>query len=187
MTVYDLIKTRRSIRKFKQDKVPINLLNQCVDSARLAPTGANLQPLEFVIVNENLEEFFESIFWAGYLKDWNPKKENMPQSYIVVLSNSEIKNESKMEAGLAAQNIMLTALEKDIASCLIGAFKKEQILNLLNIPKIYSIEVIVALGHPNQESTIEPLNENVKYWMDDNENFHVPKKNVDEILHLNKF
>ena len=52
MSSYELILTRRSIRQFKPDPVSRDILEKLVNSARLAPSGANLQPLEFVVVDD---------------------------------------------------------------------------------------------------------------------------------------
>lgn len=187
MKVYDLIKQRRSIRKFTQEKVPLEPLKQCVDSARLSPTGANLQPLEFIIVTENLEDFFASTFWAGALKDWNPKKENMPRAYIVILSNTEIKKDCKTDVGIAAQSIVLTALEEGVSSCMLGALNKDELKKLLSIPDTFDLELAIALGYPAQESKTAPFKDDAKYWMDDKETFYVPKRSLDDIMHLNTF
>ena len=52
MSVYELILSRRSIRQFRQDSIERETLQKLVDAARLAPSGANRQPLEFIVVDE---------------------------------------------------------------------------------------------------------------------------------------
>ena len=53
MDVYNVILKRRSIRRFKQDKIPIDILEKLVNSARVSASAANLQPLEYIIITNN--------------------------------------------------------------------------------------------------------------------------------------
>ena len=76
MNVYESILSRRSIRRFKQKEISLDILKKIVNSARLAPSAANLQPLEYlVITDKNLcSKIFETIGWAGYIKPkWTPE------------------------------------------------------------------------------------------------------------------
>ena len=90
--IYDIILSRRSIRRFKQKSISLNLLKKMVNAGRLAPSGANLQPVEFFIVKDKdlCSELFKTIGWAGYIKPkWTPNKDERPTAYIVVLVNDE--------------------------------------------------------------------------------------------------
>ena len=95
MDVYKAILLRRSIRRFQQKQIPIKLLKKFVNAARLAPSAANLQPLEYFIVNDkNLcSEIFGTISWAGYIKPkWAPSPQERPVAYIIMLiKNAENK------------------------------------------------------------------------------------------------
>ena len=55
MTFYETIIKRRSIRRFKDMPVPYKILKNCVDAVRLAPSAANLQPLEYIVVDEEMK------------------------------------------------------------------------------------------------------------------------------------
>ena len=70
MDVETAIMKRRAIRRFNQKPVPIDVLKKLVDAARLAPSGANLQPLQYIVVNDSdlLAKIFSTLSWAGYLK-----------------------------------------------------------------------------------------------------------------------
>lgn len=95
MDIYELIKKRRTIRRFKQKEIPLELLEKFVDMARIAPSGANIQPLEYIIVNDKkiVDEIFPLTGWAGYLgKDGVPPEEKRPVAYIVVLINNDLKS-----------------------------------------------------------------------------------------------
>lgn len=69
MNVYEAILDRRTIRKFKQEEIDISILEKLVNAARLAPSSANIQPLEYFIVTISglREEIFPYLRWDGYI------------------------------------------------------------------------------------------------------------------------
>jgi len=187
--VYNLIISRRSIRRYKQKKVKTDLLKKLVNSARLAPSAANLQPLEYIIINdkEKLKEIFKTISWAGYLKDWNPSIEESPTAYILILSKQTKNDWYIRDSSLAAENIILTAENEGLGSCIILKFEKEKIRKYLKIPKERIIDSIIALGYKSEKPIVEDIDDSVKYWRDKNGIVHVPKRKLEDILHINKF
>ena len=93
MSLYDLMITRRTIRQFKSDVLSREVLEKMVNAARLAPSAANRQPLEYVIVDSQTvcREIFPCLKWAGYVRPrGNPKPGQEPVAYIVALVNTEI-------------------------------------------------------------------------------------------------
>ena len=69
MDVYQAIQNRRTVRRYEQTPLSIEQLRGYVDAARLAPSGANLQPLKYVIVHsaEMVRQIFEHVRWAAYI------------------------------------------------------------------------------------------------------------------------
>ena len=187
MKVYDLILKRRTIRSFLQKNIAISDIIEMVNAARLAPSSANLQPLEYIIITKNLEGIFKSTNWAGYLKDGAPKNGERPVAYILIITNMKINKESKYDVGLAAENIVLTALEKGIGSCIIGSLNREEIMGTLGIKENYNIELAVALGYPKQKSIVSEFKDSVKYWLDKDDRLHVPKRKIKSVIHEEKF
>lgn len=184
---YDLIIERRSIRKFHQRKIPRIHLYDCINAARLAPSSGNLQPLEYIIVTENLEKVFTCLKWAAYLEDGVPEEGERPTAYIIVLSNTKINNNARYDVGLAVENILLTALERGIASCIIGNINRIELRPNLSIPDDYAIELVIALGYPKQISKEIEFKNTVKYYIDCEDILNVPKKKLNTILHEEKF
>lgn len=187
MSTYKLILKRRTIRKFVQKKIEKSDLLECVNAARLAPSAANKQPLEYVLVTAALDTVFECTKWAGYLKDGAPKKDERPAAYVIVISNTEISTSTGYDAGLAAENLVLTALEKGIASCIIRSVDKERLGIALAIPKKYEVEMVIALGYPKQKAMEEEFKGDIKYWLDEKGVLHVPKRDMKDILHEEAF
>ncbi len=187
MNTYRLIIKRRTVRRFKQKKITRLILLDCLNAARLAPSAANLQPLEYILVTKNLCEIFNCTRWAGYLKEGAPKQNERPVAYIVIISNPEINKDPKYDVGLAAENIILTAFEKKIGSCLIGSVDRKKLAKILNIPKNYFIELVIALGYSKQKSVEEESKDETKYWLDKKGILHVPKRKLKDIVHEEKF
>ena len=191
MAVYDLILSRRSIRQFKAKPIPKKILKKLVNAARLAPSAANLQPLEFIVVNdENLNKaIFSCLRWAAYISpQGNPLPGQEPTAYIVVLVNTRIRDKGfERDAGAALENMILTAWEEGIGSCWIISIDRSRIHQILNIPEEYKVDSILALGYPAEKPVIEEMKDSVKYWKDKNGQLHVPKRNLEDIFHFNKF
>lgn len=184
----ELVKKSRSYRRFYAEKpVTAEQLVSLIELARLSPSGANRQPLKYILVNtkKNNDFIFEQIAWAGYLKDWEgPVAEERPAAYIVMLRDTLINKVQTMDEGIAAQTIFLGASEQGLGGCFIGSFKKEEIKKGLDIDEKYEIAIIIALGYPKEEVVIEEISgdEDVKYWRDSNQLHHVPKRKLEDIL-----
>ncbi len=184
----DLVKKCRSYRRFYGDKeITAEQLRELVDLGRLSPSGANRQPLKYIIINsrEMNEKIYANIAWAGYLKDWDgPVREERPAGYIIMLRDNSINKTLTMDEGIAAQSIFLGAAEMGLGGCYIGSFKKEQIKKLLQISDNFDIALVIALGYPKEEVVLEDIREDgdVKYWRDENQVHHVPKRTLAQVI-----
>ncbi len=187
MDVAEAIYKRRSVRKFEDRGVNREDLEQLINYARLAPSGMNKQPLEFIAVDDlDLErKLFGHTSWAGAI-DWSPSADERPRAYIAILINPEVDPVTeKHDAGLAVANICLGAVERGLGTCILGALEREPIKELLNIPDHLELDLLIGLGYPDQEIEVEGESEAIDYWWDDDGVFHVPKKPVKDIMHLN--
>lgn len=186
MSTYDLIRNRRTIRKFQQRKLERVQLERMIDAARLAPSANNMQPLKYIIVNdeEKVKPFFKYVNWAGYIAPaGNPKTGEEPVAYIVILLDTQVRESGyELDVGAAVQNILITALEEGIGSCWMGAINREGIQKLLDIPDRYKINTVVSLGYPSESPVAEDENGSTKYYKDDSGVLHVPKRKLSDII-----
>ena len=191
MNLYEAIVARRSIRRFKNIPVSYEALERCVNAARLAPSGANLQLWEYIIVDEErlLDEVFGALKWASYISPrGDPPLGERPKAYIVVLVNRNIKAEGfEYDIGAAIENMMLAALENNLGACCIGSIDTDKLRELLKVPSYYEIASVVAFGYPNEMPVTEEFKGSVKYWKDESGTLHVPKRRIRDILHRNTF
>jgi nitroreductase len=191
MSLYDLIISRRSIRQFQQKSLSRDILLDIVNAGRLAPSAANRQPLEFVVVDDknNRSDIFPCLKWAGYIApEGNPKPGQEPQAYVVVLVNRSIReNTFQWDSGAAIENMMLAAWEKGIGSCWIVSVDKDRVKALLDVPDGYLIDSVIALGYPAEAPVIEDLEDSIEYWKDEKGCLHVPKRKLADVIHFNTF
>jgi len=86
--------------------------------------------------------------------------------------------------GIAVQSILLGAVEKGLGGCIIANINKKRLAEELNLDEKYEITLVLALGYPKEKIVIETINESgdVRYWRDENETHHVPKRTLDELI-----
>jgi nitroreductase len=187
----DLIRTRRSIRQFERRPVERSILLRFVKAARLAPTAANLQPLEFVVVDEEPTRgsLFPHLKWAAYIAPaGNPSPGHEPAAYIVVLVNPAVREKMfEYDVGAAQMSMILSAWEVGVASCWVVSVDKAAVGELLKIPAPYRVDSILALGYPAEKSVVEDYRGSPRYWKDEDGLFHVPKRPLEDITHFNAF
>lgn len=190
MKVYDAIIARRSIRRFHQKPVNLTILKKCVNAARLAPSAANLQPLEYCIVTDKelCTHLFEALSWAAYIQPkWAPKEEERPTAYIVVLVKDTKNPYYERDVGFATENIVLAVEGEGLGTCILCNIERGKIQNLCNIPLTLAVDSVIALGYKAEKSVVEDMNDSVKYWRDEHDVLHVPKRKLNDIIHINKF
>ena len=190
MDFIELIKKRRTVRRYLPKKIDTDTLKDLVDCARLAPSGRNRQPMTFHIVQseELLEPVFNTLSWAGFIApEGDPKEGEKPVAYIVVLVRKEFMDDlASYDAGAAIQNIILGAWSLGIGSCWLRAVNRKELAKVLNIPDEYSISSVVSLGYPAETPIVEDSMETTRYYKDENGVLHVPKRPLKSILFIDK-
>jgi len=193
MNIFDIIKTRRTIRKFDNEK-KINKSNllKMVQLWVLYPSRMNKQPLEFIIIDDKelCKKIFSKILW------WIKNKTNKvfadpvyaPNAYIAILHNKTILEKwFEYDIWWSAENIMIFANSLWIWSVWLHSILKIEISNLLNIPKdTYNLDSLIWLGYPHQTSeTVKLDGDKTSYYIDDEHNLYVPKRDFNSIAHNN--
>jgi len=186
MDTLTALKTRRSIRRFTQEPIDGEKLAKIMECARFYPTAANLQPLKFALLTEEkAKNALQHLRWAGYLPGYRMEETDLPTALILILGDKSIVKDHQFSAGAAANQIMLAAHSLNVATCCLGMSDKTRgiVLNMLDLdPERFDAICFVALGNSIQTSAAVDMEESCKYWLDENENFLVPKRTVDEIF-----
>lgn len=185
--IKELIQINRSYRRFDNSKkLDMGFLEDLIYSARMSQSAANLQPLRYITVTdeEKAEQVFSTLGWAGYLKEWDgPDPDEHPVAYIVVLSTKD-SSYAQVDAGLAMQNMCLTAIAAGVGSCILGNIKKERLAQILEIEDDLTILYVIALGYPVENVQVISIREapDHKYFRDEKGNHYVPKRCIDDLL-----
>jgi len=180
----DIFKERRSIRKFTQEKISPELLDYIADCGRLAPSGANLQPVKLCIITEKVKEIFPHTKWAGYLPDWSPSEDEAPTAYIAIIGDSDIKpnGDFELDAGIVGTAMTYAAESKDISSCWLGSIDRPEISKILSLKENEKLLYLIGFGYKDQESTMTDNSQTVKYTMDEKGKITVPKRSFKDIV-----
>ena len=148
----ELLKLRRTYRRFKQEPISDEIIDEMLTAAHYASSAANLQPLSYVVVKsqEKVKEVFEHTKWAGYLlkEEGQPKAGEEPVLFIGIIENENINRGQycDTDAGLAISNMTLAAWNHGVGSCIIGACDKAELSNMFGLKEEQKLHTVVAFG-----------------------------------------
>ena len=135
-----------------------------------------------------MDGLFTTLKWAGYIApQGDPPEGKRPVAYVIVLINREKGGSAERDAAAAIENILLTALEEGIGSCWLGSIDRKRLRQVLKVPEFCQIDSVIALGYPSEKSVEERFEGSIKYWRDKEGIFHVPKRDLTDILHHNTY
>ena len=184
----DLVLANRSYRRFfETEQIDRKTLLELIDLARLSPSGANKQALRYYIScgREQNERVFASLAWAAYFRDWvGPEVGERPTGYVVIVQDQANKMVSGIDYGIAAQTILLGAVERGLGGCMVGNINKPKLEDALEIPENFEILLVIALGKPKETVVIDEVDAgaDIKYWRDAEQVHHVPKRKLKDIV-----
>jgi nitroreductase len=187
MNLKELVLKTRSYRRFDEScRINYKTLENLVDLARLSASGANRQPLRYLVFNstEDCARVYPSLVWAAYLKDWDgPAEGERPSGYIIILGDKSVAEGFGVDHGIAAQSIMLGATEAGLGGCMIASIRRDKLRAEFLIPDNFDILLVLALGKPVENVIIDKLKDgDVRYWRDQEMNHHVPKRDIKDLI-----
>lgn len=167
MSILEVLKKRRSIRKYQTKPIEKDMLLQLLEAARLGPSAANMQPCHFIVVTA--KEMREKLK-ASYKNDWFV---NAPVIIVGCAKPKEAWRRRdreeywKVDAAIAMQNLILAAAEAGLGTCWIAAFDEKAAKKALDIPKDVRVVAMTPLGYPDEEKGLitdrKPLENIVHY------------------------
>jgi len=157
MALLDLVKQRKSVRRFLEKPVEREKVMMCLEAARAAPSACNSQPWRFIVVDEPelRKRLCEKAFGGIYFINAFCKKAPV----IVVIVSEKGKFLARIggmfrgtryyliDIGIAGEHFVLQAEELGLGTCWLGWFKESAVKQALNIPKEKRIDVLIALGY----------------------------------------
>lgn len=185
----DLVLKTRSYRRFyENESVSINDLRDLIDLARNTASSVNSQALRYKLVNdkEDNAKVFETLAWAGLLKDWKcPEEGERPAAYIIVMYDLSVGMVKNRDEGIAVQTILLGATEKGLGGCMFGSVNRKKLAESFDIDtEKYEIGLVLALGKPKETVKLVEIPESgsTAYYRDENGVHYVPKHSLDDII-----
>jgi nitroreductase len=171
----DILKQRRSIRKWENTKITKEEFEKLIDAARWAPSSCNRQPWHFLIIeNKDKIKFLSRIKNQAFIK-------NAPFCILVLIDLDAYDETTRnyfalLDAGMATQNILLMAENMDLGACFVNLApiddfesQKKQIKNKFDISSNLEPICIIPIGKKT-------------------ENFNSPgRKNISDIIHFENF
>lgn len=169
MQINQCIKTRRSIRKFKQTPVPKEILEQLVQAAAYAPSWKNTQTVRYNAVynREKIQQIANEAV-CGF--QWNQRTITKSPVLIVVttvdkrsgyerdgsFSTSKGTHWQSFDAGLSVQNFCLAAHENGLGTVILGIFDENKVKDILSVSSGESVSALISLGYPDEQPNMPP-------------------------------
>ncbi len=143
MEVTSAIKARRSIRKFKRKEIPSELLDHVLEMARIAPSGANRQPWEVVVITDRqrLKDIVPICKDQAFVGDCS--------AFLIGIDDPQQKW-AKVDLTIALDHITLVAVEEGLGTCWLGAFDQARMAEFIGLPADRAVTVCMALGYPDE-------------------------------------
>ncbi|HHF52696.1 MAG TPA: nitroreductase [Candidatus Aminicenantes bacterium] len=153
MSVMDIMKSRRSVRRYKDKPIPEDILNKVLEAARIAPSGKNFQPWKFIIVRDR--EKREELAVASRNQAF------VAQAPVVIAAcgfpgksyqhQGNYMKSWPIDVSIAMDHLMLMAWEEGLGTCWIGAFREDEVKRILSIPDDVRVLALTPLGYPDEE------------------------------------
>jgi nitroreductase len=168
MEVLEVIKTRRSIRKYQTTQVNDEVVEQVMEAAQWAPSWKNSQCWRFIVVRDyKMKAELASTLIS------NPSTEAVLSAPVVIVACAELGksgyHEEKpatdkgdwymFDVALAMQNLVLMAHSLGLGTVHLGLFDAISAANILSVPSGYCVVEMTPLGYPDQEPQVRPRKE----------------------------
>ena len=166
MEVYQCIRTRRTVREFRPDPVPEEVVLRILQAGRWAPSSSNTQPWHFIVISDR-----DTIATLGNIATQGSFLGQAPMAIAIVMEDAP---RPQLDAGRALQQMELMAWSEGLGTCFVGvriAEQQQEIKELLGIPQELELITILPFGYPVEGDRPKGT----------------PRKSMDEIAHRERF
>ena len=166
MDVYQCIRSRRTVRDYKPDPIPEELLHRILQAARWAPSSSNTQKWSFIVIQDR-----ETLAALGKIATQGPFIAQAPLAIAVVMDDAP---RPQLDAGRALQQMELMAWSEGVGMCFVGVREADQqkaVKELLKIPEGMELITLLPFGYRAESS----------------QGAGTPRRAMDEIIHWESF
>ena len=156
MDLLDILKKRKSIRKYTDEQIPQETIDKIIEAGKLAPSGRNKKPVKLILVKDK-----ETLEYLSNTRSHGSQLLAGANAAIVVIGDSELSDTWIEDCSIAMIIMQLRATELGVGNCWVqvrgrtldetGEVTADLIKSKLNIEEKYSVECMLALGMPAEE------------------------------------
>lgn len=161
MTFLELVKSRRSVRRYSSEPVPRAVMERCLEAARLAPSACNSQPWSFVVVDDPAAVAAIARRVFGGIYSMNSFVRDAPALVAVVTGRStpaarlggffKGTRYNLIDIGIACEHLVLQAAEEGVGSCWLGWFDEKALKEALGLPRGSRVDILISMGYAADE------------------------------------
>ena len=150
MDLYEVVRTRRSIRSYMTDPIPDEVLSRVLEAVRVAPSGSNRQPWHWILVKD--EEKKQSLAKICNSQMW------IAEAPVVIVACGRNLNYNRagymgdmsilVDTSIAFTHLILAARNEGLGTCWIGAFNNEKVKKIFKVPENWYVVAISPIGYP---------------------------------------
>jgi nitroreductase len=161
-SLMETICNRRSIRRYQEKDIPDEVLHKVLEAARWAPSWANTQAWEFVVVKDrSIKEKIQAT-----VNNRNPSYLALVNAPVLLVVCGQLKKSGyyndqyptkfgsewfMYDLGLATQNLCLAAHDSGLGTVIVGLFDHDRVGEVINLPANHEVLVLIPLGYPDQD------------------------------------
>jgi len=158
MELMDIIKARKSVRKYRQEPIPREDIIKCIEAARLAPSAENVQPWRFIVIDDpEVKKEFVKETCSGIYKPSSFIK-NAAAIIVIVAKLDLVANflgkgiqgtsYYLIDIGITGEHLVLRAQELGIGTCWIGWFNSKKAKNFFKLSPRHKVVSLISMGYP---------------------------------------
>ncbi len=171
MNAVEMIKNRRSIRKYKDEIVSRELIEEIVETSRFSPSWANFQVARYNFISdkeiiariakEGVNDFIynkatlenaKNILVLSYVQGKSGKLDLEKDDFATSKSNAW----EMFDAGIACQTFCLAAFEKGVGTCIFGVIDDKSIAEIIDLPEGETVATLITFGYPDESVATSP-------------------------------
>lgn len=183
----DLLRINRSYRRYRTEiRLSQQTLMSLIELVRLIPSAYNRQPLRYWLAYQPADcaQIFPYLTWPR-LGEWTaPAVSEQPSAYIIIFGDTRIGQHFGVEAGIAAQTLLLGAVEQGLGGCVMSGFNRVALQQELGVAVEFRLLLVIALGVPAETVVLEPCAPGISpgFWRDETGLHHVQKRSAEELV-----
>ncbi len=151
LTGENLLLTRRSVRKFTNETVPQDVLDEIFEICRFVPTSRNTQGYYYKLIDDR-----ETLDWLSRTRESSTAPIANAQLAVAICADPNITGRADHDACIAAYHFMLTAWFFGLGTCWMGGMDREDIKDRLEIPQTHYLATVTPLGYPARRDIKAP-------------------------------